>query len=420
MSIPFNARLVDLANLIIAKGANFTLTALVFMLLSNGMDSQSFGEFGYWWSIAIMIGGVLLGGVSSALVRTAVLKGSLRQLTAPLRYAAQVLLAFATVFALTLFASPQWAAHTILFIGVALFGLAVQVQTALLALLRAVEATRSNVLASFLIVLLVPIVLFLMLGTERTLPRIFFILAFAFALGALAVLVSARRQLGPLFFHDSVASVGGRGFLSNALAFTAVNVFSFALINVDFTFFRFFGTPENFALMATCKVFFERFVVPVLMVFAGAISLRILRYQSGDGAAAACLEARISPQQLVASVMAVVLVTFAYWVFATEIRSDKATIPLGWVVCAAIGYLLYAVNGILFDLLVLRQSLAMVIAHVAFFLLLGAVLQIVAISNFGVPGWAVGWLVLNAVFAAVMAREGLNLHFVGRGSANSK
>lgn len=420
MSIPFNARLVDLANLIIAKGANFVLTALVFMLLSNGMDTQAFGEFGYWWSIAIMIGGVLLGGVSSALVRTAVLKGSLRQLAAPLRCATQVLLAFATVLALTLFTSPQWAAHTFLFIGVALFGLAVQVQTALLALLRAVEATRSNVLASFLIVLLVPVVLSLMLGTERTLTRIFFFLAFAFALGALAVLVSARRQLGPLFTHESGVSVGGRGFFSNALAFTAVNVFSFALINIDFTFFRFVGTTENFALMATCKVFFERFVVPVLMVFAGAISLRILRYQSGDGAAAACLEARVIPQQLVASVMAVALVTFAYWIFATEIRSDTATIPLGWVACAAIGYLLYAVNGILFDLLVLRRSLVMVIAHVTFFLLLGAVIQIVAIFNFGVPGWAVGWLVLNAVFAVLMAREGLSLHLVGWGSANSK
>ena len=165
MIIPLQARFVDLANLVVAKGSNFLLTVLLFSLLSHGMDSASFAEFGYWWSIAIMIGGVMLGGLSSALVRVAAVHGSLKHLVAPLWHATGTLLLFMTV--LSLYALYHANSTILLFVAVALFGLMVQAQTVVLALLRAAEATRTNLLASIFIVLLVPLSLHLMLGTTH-------------------------------------------------------------------------------------------------------------------------------------------------------------------------------------------------------------------------------------------------------------
>ena len=413
MSIPFRARFVDLANLVIAKGSNFIMTVLLFALLARGMDTHAFAEFGYWWSIAIMLGGVVLGGVSSTLVRDAAVHGSLRHLSAPLRQFATALLVGGVALAVALVSLPEWEASLLLLAAVGLFGLAVQAQAALLALLRAAEATRANAFASLLIVLLVPTIVYLMIGPKRGLPWVFFLLACAYAAATLVALAAAYRRLAHLGTAMSGPPPATSRFFASASSFTAVNVFSYAIVNVDFTLFRLLGAPTDFALMGTGKVFFERFVVPVLMVFAGAVSLTVLRQPPESGAGAMRLEARLGPRALAAALATVALLTAAYWLFASRIRGDATTIALPWVACAAAGYLLYAVNGVLFDVLVVQRSLRVVVAHVAAFLLLGAMLQLAAIVSFGVPGWAFAWLAFNLIVISVLAREGLHLRISG-------
>ncbi len=139
----------------------------------------------------------------------------------------------------------------------------------------------------------------------------------------------------------------------------------------------------------------------------------MLRHPHGHGNVSARLEVRLSPLLAASAPAVVFILTMAYWAFAHGIRGDVTTIPLVWVACAAAGYLLYAVNGILFDVLVLRRSLLVVALHVTAFLAIGTIVQVVAISAVGVPGWALGWLVFNAVVAYALAREGLQLRFVG-------
>lgn len=416
MSIPLEARIVDLVNLIIAKGSNFLLTVLLFTLISHGMDAHAFGEFGYWWSIAIMIGGVLLGGLSSALVRVTAVHGSMRHLAVPLRHAGLGLLVLVVVWSVALLAFPQYASLLLLLAAVGLFGIVVQAQTAVLSLLRAIEATRANMIASVLIVVCVPLSLYLALGAERGLSRVFGLLAAAFALGTLAALVTSRRKLGYLLAPGSTSGASVATFFANASSFTAINVFSYAIVNVDFTLFRMIGTPAEFAVMATGKVFFERFVVPALMVFAGAVSLRVLRHPHAAGGPEARLDVRLGPRAWYGAFAMVVVLVFAYWIFAHKIRGDVTTIPLPWVVCASIGYLLYAINGILLDVMVVQRPLITVVWHVAGFIVLGGVMQAFAIYSLGVPGWALAWLLFNVVVAVVLARNGLRFRRpVGQG-----
>jgi hypothetical protein len=275
---PLRARRVDVANLMVAKGSNFLLTALLFALLARGMDTRAFGEFGYWWSMALMVGGVLLGGVSSAAVRAAAVHGSLRQLLAPMQQTGLVVLAVAATVAALAAVGPFDTALAALLGAVAVFGISVQAQTVLLALLRAVEATRANTLASLAIVAVVPLALHAMLGDERRLTTVFGALAATFVLGTAVAVVIARRRIEQLFVQPPQEPLALNHFLANASAFTAVNVFTYAIVNIDFTLFRHIGTSSDFAVMATAKIFFERFVLPALLVFAGAVSLRVLRH----------------------------------------------------------------------------------------------------------------------------------------------
>ena len=60
---------IDFLNISIGKIANFLTTASIFYLVSGRTGSNEFSLFGYWWSIGIMIGGILLGGIASAAVR---------------------------------------------------------------------------------------------------------------------------------------------------------------------------------------------------------------------------------------------------------------------------------------------------------------------------------------------------------------
>jgi hypothetical protein len=124
---------------------------------------------------------------------------------------------------------------------------------------------------------------------------------------------------------------------------------------------------------------------------------------------------RFSPLLFFAATVTVLALVGAYWVFTNFIRETMAMVPLLWALCAAIGYLIYAVNAVLFDLLVVRKPFAIVVMHVALFMLTHALLQAAAISSFGVPGWAVGWLLFNLLVMLALAREGVELRAAGWG-----
>jgi len=409
MTVPLEARLVDLANLVVAKGSNFLLTVVLFALISRGMDNRAFSEFGYWWSISIMIGGVLLGGLSSALVRVAAVHGSLRHLLKPLLHVGFGFLALAVVWSGAVWALPQLSSMTLLLSAVVLFGLTVQAQTAVLSLLRAAEATQINLVVSAAIVAIVPTITFFWMRSEIELPRIFFGLAFAFALGTVTAAAISSKILGHLWERDRASSAGVRAFVKSISSFTAVNIFSYVVVNIDFTLFRLIGMPDDFAVMASVKVFFERFVVPMMMVFSGAISLRVLRHSHQSNGSNLQLNANVNHRLRLGVIAIVLLMVMAYWVFTRMIRAEAFTMALPWVGCASAGYLLYVVNGVMLDVLVVQRSLTTVVKHIVGFLLLSAAVQGFAIIFFGLPGWALGWLGFNIVVAAILSRSCLRL-----------
>ena len=416
MSIPFQARLVDLSNLFLAKGANFLLTAIVFALLSSGMDANSFGEFGYWWSIAVMVGGVFLGGIVAATVRAAMVDGSLRNLTAPLFCIGWSLLLL--VVLVGLFAFAKGGGVPWLLISAAIFGIAIQVQTALFSLLRAIEASWANAFSTIAVVLSIPAMLLLMLGDERGLPQVFFALSCAFLIGTVIALGVSFRKIRGLLYSPAKASSNKKEFLANSSAFVVVNLYVYLIINIDFTIFRLFGMPQDFSEMAAAKIFFERFALPLLLVFSGAISMRVMRHPVvGTQEGGARLVIRLTPGAILAFVAVVAALAGGYWFFTHAIGAEVAPIPLLSVIFASTGYLLYTLSGILFDVLVVRRSFVRVAAHVAFFLLIHVLLQLALIKTFGVPGWAIGWMLFNLFVLIFLARDGVDIVKAKSGSA---
>ena len=220
--------------------------------------------------------------------------------------------------------------------------------------------------------------------------------------------VCGRSSLAPLFAADgALRAVEPPSFRGHALAFTATNIYSYAVMNTDFTLFRLMGSADGFAAMATGKVYFERFVVPALTVFVGAISLRVLRHPNAPGAQRARIELILKPWAAPVVLGFVALLAGGYWVFAHIVRDNTRTIELHWIACAGAGYLLYSFNSILLDVLVIRRSLRAVILHAAGFIALACAVQATSMILFSVPGWAVGWLAYNLAVTLVLWRSNL-------------
>jgi hypothetical protein len=299
-----------------------------------------------------------------------------------------------------------------MFIGVMLvFGIAVQVQGVVLALLRAVDAVRLNILACLVILIVVPCALVLVMGDRRDMESAFGGLATAFMVGTASVVLISRRVIANLFTDVKSSSLGVGGFIANASSFTLINAFTYGIVNIDFSIFRLIGTPSDFAVMAASKVFFERFVLPTLLVLAGAVSLNVLRYEQVDNENAARLRVFFSPLHIGLVILLLVILTLAHEIFANKFRVDNSGLQLTAVVCISFGYMFFAFNGILFDVLVVRKGALVVLRHVLCFLVFGGVLQIVAIMNFGLMGWSLGWLVFNIVIFVILAKEGLQIDF---------
>lgn len=405
MSMNFRARWTDLVNLVVAKGANFILTSILFYLMSRGMSANEFAEFGYWWSMALMVGGMTFGGVASASIRALAVHGSLAHLrTVLIRVACFLLLFLGT--ALGIGALFQTYVQVVrLGVVIALFGISVQALTWIFSLMRAMEKTRANVLASIISIGLIPALTLLIVSSKRDVAHVFGVLASGFLLTALVLIMVFRESLGVIWKTADKRTLGGHGFSSNVVLFTLINVFSYATVNMDFTMFRWLGADTEFQLFANSKIYFERFILPLMLVFSGAVSLKVLRHSDAhDGRGVRMVLGRWT--YLMGAVLTVALVVIlGYYVFFRFVRHESQELEVIWVGLATLGYIFYAANGILFDVLVVQSRMASVLCHVMAFLVLALIIQWVAIARFSVAGWAVGWFFFNFLVLVLLAHQ---------------
>ncbi len=405
MTIPLKANFVDLVNLAIAKSSSFFLTLILFALISRGMDAEHFAEFAYWWSIAIMVGGVLLGGFTSAIVRAAVTHKSLSHLMQLICYMAIGCLCILMALTFSLLITPNCSTIISLFISVSFFGLSVQIQTVLMALLRASEASKVNLVGSILIPLIVPAPFFLA-STKHSLTVTFLMLSLSFLLSSAVVYLISHQKIKHLFDKKN-QSLGYKQFVTNTISFTLVNIFSYAIVNIDFTLFRALGSSDSFTVMATGKVFFERFLLPFLLVFGGGVSLKLFKHSSEINSAPARIELPANKFILITFVSIPLVVILMYWIYTNIIRIDSHVLSLSLVGCLSIGYLLFAFNGVLFDVFALNAPPTKILQYVLLFILIAFFIQAIAINFYGLVGWGVGWLIFNLTVNLILASRTL-------------
>jgi hypothetical protein len=405
MTVRLRASFRDLSNQVIARGANFILTFMAFALVSISFGAGFRADFGYWWSIGLMAGGVSLGGVASALVRAAAI-GNLTQqrMRQLLRLSVAGLVAGLCIVALVAVLGGSTGKSVGVVLIVCLFGYAVQLQASMLALVRIHGTVSENIRSAFAAVSVTGLGGAMLLGVASDVRAAFAVLLVAYVLGACAIALVSGDALGSLYRQASTASRSGKSFIGSVAAFTSITAFSYVTVNIDFTIFRLFQSTLSFGQLSEAKVFFERFIVPILGIYASAVSMNVFRAQP-DGPHRGSLVLANPLRYVGMSIGVVVAISVAYIGYERVLSPDGQGISVSWVAIASFGYLVFSLNGIMFDLLATRRHVVAVIAQVVSFLLFAATVQGFAITNYGIKGWAVGWLLVNLCIALVLGRQ---------------
>lgn len=412
MTIEFKAKIADLFNLVVAKGASFLLTVIVFSVIARGLGRGQFVNFGFWWSNAIMVGGVLFGGLASGLIRILSVRGTLVHL-GPVAIRSSVLFGCGLlVLAAGGLLWPAFRPFILLLGAVAVFGAIFQIQTCVLTLLRARMATRANAIASGVIVLVGPLLVLLLLGGSRNLTWVFLVLSLAFAIATGLALVLSREVFAGMVRPNPEVPRPDPLFLPSVVSFTAVNVFSYVSLGIDFNLFKWLRPAAEFEIMGGGKIFFERFTLPALLVVAGAFSITVLRHNAvaaTEGQGVPKVPFRPKPLQVLGLGLICLASSAGYHVFERFIRHEVNLLPLAATLCLSAAYVVYALNAILFDVLAIRRGFRRVVIHVLGFLLLGLVGQFLAIRTFGLWGWVGCWLLYNLTIFGILLYENVEL-----------
>lgn len=409
MTTPFTLKLIDITNLAISKGSNFILVSVIFWLSSKNMNTKEYAAFGYWWSVAIMIGGILFGGLSSSLIRVLSIRNSLAHLIDFYMAKKILLLAFSIIITIDLFYHYFFNENRNIFlltIVLILFGISIQLQTLVLALFRAIIATRANTVSSIISIIFIPLTLWLMVSSEnQDLQWLFLTLATAFFLNTVLICMIYKQTLLTMFTEQLSTPRQDQIFSSSILSFTAINTYTYLMLNIDFTLFKYLQPEKSFTTMATGKIFFERFILPFLLVIAGAASLSILRHRDSDSLADNMRKLKITPYYMLILITVWVGSIFGYLWFETVIRAESTLIPIFELSVLTLGYLIYSINAILFDILVIRCGFRVTIIYVAIFLIAHTCMQAIFIQFFSLTGWVLSWLLLNVTVLITLTKS---------------
>lgn len=397
--------LIDLANILISRGGSFLLTLSIFFIIGRGMPPKEFAEFGYWWSISLMIGGLLLGGQSLAISRSFVLHGSLQHLVRPFVKFLIVLLSAATLTLLLSTYVFEIDVERVFFWGVLFaFGFILQIQVTLFAIFRVAEMFQVNFWATVLnlVLILVAVAIFAEMGRLEGIINVYKSLVISFIVGLFGMFYIGRGEIKKVFKKGESRNQSLVGFFSGSLVFMVINAFNYVVVNADFTISRNFMNSNDFFVAATAKIYFERFVLPLLLVVAGVFSMRVLRERDIDNLYRYKYKNYLSYKKIAIFVFGILFICGGYIVFVELFRRDAVALNVTMVFCLAVGYMLMAINGVMLDAFAMKYNFGTVFVATFSMVFLYCVIQILAINMHGLLGWSVGCLLFNMFVHATL------------------
>jgi hypothetical protein len=396
--------LVDLFNLALGKGSNLILTTVLLFYASRTLSNAAFIEFVMWWSIAMMIGGVVLGGIGTAAIRSAAVDNRLIPVAVVgvlQRYG--VVIGFVGVIVLALLTSLGF--HKVVL--AAILGMVLQSYNSTVVVARSIkEYVQSLVTSGICLAVAITghIAAWLLGLSGQALQFGIMIAAFAcaalYGAATLLPLLKVRRQPSMPVQMSTV------DFWKVAIAFSIGNALVASLMNIDYGLMKRIGLEGPIASEAGAKVYFERFVLPFWLLIANTAALEILRSpQTIDDMRSTRFTIGLSRIRLFLFLVQFVVAVAGYYVYRIAFNITVPSPPLATLVIIALAYVGYAIIGLVLDIYLLTTPPREAIVQSAVVIGCYALVSWFALTHFGGAGWAVAWFGVNALLVWFTSRR---------------
>ena len=392
-----NVERVDFFNLLVVKSSNFILVATIFFIVRQHLDSSLFIEFGFYWGTGLLVGALLFGGFGSTLVRFVSLYGGIGAIGGD-RTISKLLTAVLVFIAASLYIVGKGLDNKIIsLLMVVSLGMVIQLHLVIMSLFRAVRATRELLFGGALMAVVIPSIFIYLTNSIDTIETIFRNLTISYLI-SLIILMALLAYIARHDEKDRSENIfQSKGFKEGYLSFTMVTVFSNLIILVDFYFLREMLSSEDLAKAGVAKIYFDRFVLPLLSVMTGAISLNILRSKTESIARNAGFTTNfgLDRKRVLAVIPVLLFIFIGYYVFIFVGPSNAVSLSYLQASCVILGYVVYSFNSIFLDILVIKFASSTLFLILSSYLIVSSLVYYFAISTFSLKGWVSALIILN-------------------------
>lgn len=396
--------LVDLVNLALGKGSNLILTTVVLLFASRTLTNAAFIEFVMWWSVAMMIGGVALGGLATAAIRSAAVDNRLVPAAVVAVLSRYVVPAGVVAIGALVVLGALGYQKIVLAAGM---GMVLQLYNSTVVVARSIkEYVRSLVTSGICIAVALAghgAAWFLGLSGQALQFSIMLAAFGSAALYGAATLVpclAARREGG------AVSRMSVADFWKVAVAFSIGYALVTSMLNVDYALMKFVGLDGPIASEAGAKIYFERFVLPFWLLVANTAALEVLRSPGSiDTMRSTRYAIGISRNKFLLFAAQFAVAVAGYYIYRIVFAVTVPSPPLVTLVVIALGYVGYAIIGLVLDIHLLSTPPKAAIVQAAVVILGYALVSWFALTHFGGIGWAVAWFAINALIVWFTSRR---------------
>jgi len=382
--LSFQFHNLDFFTILSSKGANFFVTSAIFYIARE--ENINFAQFGLNWSIALFLGGIIIGTLSPAIIRLLFTMGGkswIAKYTFDLNNFLKGILLF--LFLIIFFGTFEW-------FKLFWLGFFINTSIVIISILRAISAYKIVLISS-------AVYIFTTIGSLF----IFKVLIDLDYLSALvcsyliSTLIISAISLVPIKAFICSADIGRfnlNNFIETYLSYFFLNVFSFGVMTLDFVMLERVLNKTQFDIFGGAKIYLDRFLIPFLSVIVGTITINFLRHESSSSTGNAYIAlSKLGLKEVIAFITFLSLGLVGYYIF--NIIFQLVEIPQETIFLLIIGYMLFSLNAIYLDVIIIKYSLYFITMMFVGFFVFYLSLIYSFIILFGPQGWAIAFLLAN-------------------------
>jgi hypothetical protein len=378
------ARITNLLSVVLSRGAGYAVLTSILLMKKLQISSAAFVTIGHDLVLAALLLGPLLSAVSQIQARRIVVSHDIKKNIKPVYFVSAIAMLFLLASQAGL-SPPSQSDYSIRTIIISCGFMLVHGMLGWLILWTVLCHTKPVFLG---VCGIVSVGVAAIVGA-----RLFFDIQFerdTLLFEGLVLWMAANLIVLLLLVIPSLKSVEGNVYpfnWSTISRYVIIVTYASGILALDWQLLKSLLPPNDYQHIAEVRIYFERFLLPLLATLASASLLNAYRVKV-SGVTSVQMNSKLSVAQMAIFQIAVAIgaiILSAIWPLNTTL----------WILVLFVGYVMFSINSFYLDLFQAQASILDVLITLGLFLLVYGIVAGVVIVHAGVAGHVVMWCVGN-------------------------